>query len=56
MGDTKSLVIPCMPLDGLSPGKTKYSKRVFTLSEKAALIKCSETERLSVKELTERFK
>jgi transposase len=56
MGDTKSLVIPFMPVDGSSPAKTRYSKRVFTLSEKAALINCSETERLSVKELTERFK
>jgi transposase len=56
MGDTKSLLIPYLPVDGSSSAKTRYSKRVFTLSEKAALINCSETERLSVKELTERFK
>lgn len=56
MEEARSLEIPFIPLNNSSPIRTSYNKRVFTLSEKAALINCSETERLSVKALTERFK
>lgn len=56
MEEAKSVEIPFIPVNTSSPTRTSYNKRVFTLNEKAALINCSETERLSVKELTERFK
>ncbi|PNF23924.1 hypothetical protein B7P43_G12845 [Cryptotermes secundus] len=56
MEEARSSEIPFVPVNNSRLVKPTYNKRVFTLSEKAALINCSETERLSVKELTERFK
>jgi hypothetical protein len=45
MEEARSLEIPFVPLCNSTPVKTSYIKRFFTLSEKAALINCSETER-----------